>query len=196
MGNKAAATVFASLGAVCWSIQLIPQIWLNHRRRSTEGFSAVMMMLWVGAGIPLGIYNIVQDLNPGLQVQAQMFMGFALVCTIQCYHYRLGWSYWKSLSICVLVGSLCAGLETAGILLLKLGQRNGVTWPVTLVGVMSAILINIGLIPQYWEIYKLKAVIGVSYLFLTVDMAGAIFSFISLRAYQIIIPLRTLISSV
>lgn len=180
MGNYVAATVFASLGAVCWSVQIIPQIYLNHKRRATDGFSGAMMMLWVSAGVPLGIYNIVRDLNLGLQIQPQCFMFFALICTVQTYHYRLGWTYTKSALIVFAFMVLLAGLEVAGIELLYLGQRNGVVWPITLVGVLSAVLINIGLLPQYWEIYKRNAVIGVSFTFLAIDCAGAVFSFLSL----------------
>lgn len=34
--------------------------------------------------------------------------------------------------------------------------------------------------PQYWEIYKLKEVVGVSLLFMAVDIAGGVFSLLSL----------------
>lgn len=138
------------------------------------------MSLWITAGVPLGIYNITQQLNLGLQVQAQCFMFFATVCTVQTFHYRLAWSYKKSSLIVLMVMVLLAALETAGILLVRLGFKNGVHWPVTFIGVISAVLINIGLIPQYYEIYKRNAVIGVSYAFLGIDCAGAIFSFLSL----------------
>ncbi|ORY80479.1 PQ loop repeat-domain-containing protein [Protomyces lactucae-debilis] len=177
--NSAAATVFAVAGAICWSLQLVPQIVLNHRRKTTDGFSGLMMLLWVLAGLPLGIYNVIQDLNIGLQIQPQSFMAFALVCYLQTFHYRLGWTYTKSGVIFLMSAASLAGLEVAGIELLKLGRRNEVEWPVTLVGVCSAVLINIGLLPQYWEIYKRRAVIGVSYFFLSVDTAGAVFSFIA-----------------
>lgn len=180
MHNEAVSTVFASLGAVCWSLQIIPQIYLNHKRGKTDGFSGLMMAFWVCAGVPLGIYNIVQDLNIGLQIQPQCFMFFATVCTSQTYHYRLSWSYFKSASIVLVVMVILAALEAAGIEVLKLGLRNGVHWPVTFIGVISAVLINIGLIPQYYEIFKRNAVIGVSYTFLGIDCAGAVLFFISL----------------
>jgi uncharacterized protein with PQ loop repeat len=67
--NTIAATVFAVAGAICWSLQLVPQIVLNYKRKSTDGFSGLMMLLWVMAGVPLGIYNIIQSLNIGLQIQ-------------------------------------------------------------------------------------------------------------------------------
>lgn len=178
--SYAASTTFASLGAVCWSIQLVPQIYLNHKRRSTDGFSGLMMLLWVSAGVPLGIYNVVQRLNVGLQIQPQLFMFFALICTIQTYHYRLAWSLSRSAVIFVTGAAVLGGLEVAGIELLELGLRRGIHPPVTFVGVCSAVLINVGLVPQYWEIYRRRAVVGVSFLFLSIDCAGAVFSFLSL----------------
>lgn len=180
MPNHTVSTIFASIGCACWSIQIIPQIYLNHRRKSTDGFSGLMMTLWVSAGVPLGIYNVTRDLNIGLIIQPQCFMFFALICTVQTYHYRLNWSIQKSVGIVLGFMALLAGLEAAGIELLYLGIRNGVHWPVTMVGILSAVLINIGLVPQFYEIWKRNAVIGVSFLFLSIDCAGAVFSFMSL----------------
>jgi hypothetical protein len=34
--------------------------------------------------------------------------------------------------------------------------------------------------PQYWEIYQLKEVVGISLTFMAVDMLGGVFSFLSL----------------
>lgn len=34
--------------------------------------------------------------------------------------------------------------------------------------------------PQYWEIYKYREVIGISLLFMVVDILGGVFSFLSL----------------
>ena len=44
MNNAVVATLFGTLGAVCWSVQLIPQIVLNYRRHSAHGLSAPFMM--------------------------------------------------------------------------------------------------------------------------------------------------------
>ena len=48
------------------------------------------------------------------------------------------------------------------------------------VGILSSVFIAVALIPQYWEIYKRREVIGISLLFMFVDMAGGVFSDISL----------------
>jgi len=47
-------------------------------------------------------------------------------------------------------------------------------------GITSAVLISVGLIPQYIEIYRLQEVTGISMVFMGVDMAGAVFSLLSL----------------
>jgi hypothetical protein len=44
MENAAVSNAFGVLGAVCWSVQLIPQVVLNYRRHSARGLSAPFMM--------------------------------------------------------------------------------------------------------------------------------------------------------
>lgn len=45
-----AANVLGTIGTVCWCVQLLPQIWFNWRRKSTEGLPASMMLLWTICG--------------------------------------------------------------------------------------------------------------------------------------------------
>jgi uncharacterized protein with PQ loop repeat len=47
-------------------------------------------------------------------------------------------------------------------------------------GVFASILIATGLIPQYSEIIKRKEVVGISLVFLTIDILGGLFSDLSL----------------
>jgi hypothetical protein len=47
-----------------------------------------MMMLWAWAGVPLGVYNIVEDFNVALRVQPQILTFLSLVTWIQCYYYE------------------------------------------------------------------------------------------------------------
>lgn len=47
-----------------------------------------MMMLWAWAGVPLGVYNIVEDFNIALRIQPQMLTLLSLVTWIQCYYYE------------------------------------------------------------------------------------------------------------
>lgn len=57
-------------------------------------------------------------------------------------------------------------------------SRN--THAVRFFGAFAATLIGIGLLPQYVEIIKRKEVVGISLVFLTVDILGGLFSDLSL----------------
>jgi hypothetical protein len=67
--------------------QLLPQIFINYRRHNTEGLQGSMMLLWASAGVPLGVYNIVEELNVALRVQAQILTFLSLVTWAQCLYY-------------------------------------------------------------------------------------------------------------
>ena len=67
--------------------QLLPQIIINYRRHDTTGLQPSMMMLWAWAGVPLGVYNIVERFNVALQVQPQILTCLSLATWIQCYYY-------------------------------------------------------------------------------------------------------------
>lgn len=43
MDVPVAANVLGTLGAVCWSVQLLPQIWLNWRRHNATGLQPTMV---------------------------------------------------------------------------------------------------------------------------------------------------------
>jgi hypothetical protein len=47
-------------------------------------------------------------------------------------------------------------------------------------GILSSILISGGLLPQFYEIYKHGAVLGISLTFMAVDCLGGVFSILSL----------------
>jgi hypothetical protein len=47
-----------------------------------------MMLLWAFAGVPLGAYNIAQDLGVALQVQAQILTALSLTTCGQCLYYK------------------------------------------------------------------------------------------------------------
>lgn len=47
-----------------------------------------MMMLWAWAGVPLGVYNIVEDYNIALRIQPQILTFLSLVTWIQCFYYE------------------------------------------------------------------------------------------------------------
>ncbi len=50
--------------------------------------------------------------------------------------------------------------------------RSGNTRGVHFFGIMCSILLAVGLLPQYYEIYKHKEVIGISIPFMLIDCLG------------------------
>ena len=119
-----AANVLGTLGAVCWSVQLIPQIIINYRRHHTTGLQPSMMLLWASAGVPLGVYNITSKLNIALRVQAQILTLLSLITWVQCYHYGREWSLARCtlalVGMCLLLGSI----EVALIFALKVSNLS------------------------------------------------------------------------
>lgn len=72
------------------------------------------------------------------------------------------------------------GFEVFLVFISRPAYERGVTAPVELYGVLSTVLIAAGLLPQYWEIYKRKEVVGISYLFIFVDVLGGLLNDLSL----------------
>lgn len=71
---------------------------------------------------------------------------------------------------------LFGGVEAALILALKAATGS---WPVTLVGVLSTVLLSAGVLRHYWDIYSHRTVRGISFIFVGIDAAGDVFSLAS-----------------
>ncbi|KAI0859639.1 PQ loop repeat-domain-containing protein [Xylaria cubensis] len=178
-----AASVLGTIGTVLWSVQLIPQAWTNWRTKTTEGFPAIMMFLWAISGVPTGIYAIVQNFNIPLQVQPQIFMSLCLLNWGQILLYSHKWPLWKVLVVATGTAAIFAGVEAALILTLRPVYGAGNETPVIVIGVVAAILLATGLLPPYGEAWKRRGrIIGLNFVFLTMDFLGALFSLLSLVA--------------
>jgi len=75
---------------------------------------------------------------------------------------------------------LMGALEVLLIFVSRPAYEHGISAPVKLFGILSAVLIALGLLPQYWEIYKLGEVKGISYIFIAIDSLGGILNDLSL----------------
>jgi hypothetical protein len=62
----------------------------------------------------------------------------------------------------------------------QVAQSRQIDWVRWLFGVIPVVLIVIGFLPQYWEIFVSKRVHGISHVFLAMDFLGSIFSILSL----------------
>ncbi|GJC90798.1 uncharacterized protein ColLi_13636 [Colletotrichum liriopes] len=179
--------------------QLIPQIIINYRRHNATGLQPSMMMLWAWAGVPLGVYNIVEGFNIALQIQPQMLTFLSLVTWIQCYYYqRVGcvcskrfdlcktidlrqtWTVLRSLAVVVPIAAVMAGIQIALVIGLRIVKARGVEWPMILMAVLSAALLAAGVLRHYWDIYVHRTVRGISFTFVAIDAAGDVFSLASI----------------
>ncbi|KAK4188925.1 PQ loop repeat protein [Podospora australis] len=182
MDIPAAANVLGTLGAVCWSIQLIPQIMVNYRRHHAVGLQPSMMMLWAWAGVPLGVYNIVEEFNIALRIQPQILTLLSLVTWCQCFYYQRKWTVTKSLAVVFHIVLLMGGIQAALIVGLKIvkDKHPEVEWPMIVMAVLSAALLAAGVLRHYWDIWVHRTVRGISFLFVGIDALGDVFSLVSI----------------
>ncbi|KAI2602042.1 hypothetical protein GGR54DRAFT_555825 [Hypoxylon sp. NC1633] len=180
MDLPAAANVLGTLGAVCWSVQLIPQIAINYLRHHATGLQPSMMMLWAWAGVPLGVYNIVSDFNIALRIQPQILTVLSLVTWIQCCYYQRSWTVARSLVAVIPIAVLMAGIQAGLIVGLRILKARGIEWPMTLMAVLSAVLLAAGVLRHYWDIWVHRTVRGISFIFVAIDAAGDVFSLVSI----------------
>lgn len=182
MISDKASTAFATIGTVCWCVQLIPQIIYNFRRKDCTGFPPSMMFLWVLSGIPFAVYFMVTRGNVILQVQPHLFMFFCGCSWVQSMYYppvKLGLNnvLIKYLLPMILVD---VGFEVGFTLWLRPVYDHGTHWPALVIGIIATILLAAGLIPPYFELAKRNGrVVGINFIFLFIDSLGAWFSIIS-----------------
>lgn len=178
MDQPTIATAFGTLGATCWCIQLLPQIYRNWHRHDTEGLSSSFMMLWACAGVPLGVYNISSNFNIALQVQPQILASLSLTTWAQCLYYRRKWSKFKVAIVAILVAALLGGVE-AGLVFAVRNAAGPLRWPGLLMGALAGLLLALGVLEQYVAVYKNRSVEGISFLFCGIDALGDITSIVS-----------------
>ncbi|KAF8315421.1 hypothetical protein DL93DRAFT_2057223 [Clavulina sp. PMI_390] len=173
--------VLGTIGTVLWSGQILPQIWKSWREKSTEGLSASLMFIWATSAVFLGVYNIVQDINIPLIVQPQLFGALAALSWVQCLYYSDKLTKRTCIAIYLTYIAIFVAIEAGASIALRAHQVYAASHSATkFFGISSAVLVSVGLIPQYIEIYRLKEVIGISLLFMAVDMGGGVFSVLSL----------------
>jgi uncharacterized membrane protein YhaH (DUF805 family) len=87
LGSPGMPSAGLEISKVLIICQLLPQIIINYRRHHTEGLQGSMMLLWATAGVPLGVYNIVEDFNIALKIQPQILTTLSLITWTQCLYY-------------------------------------------------------------------------------------------------------------
>lgn len=144
-----------------------------------------MMLLWAISALPLGVYAIVQRFNVPIQVQPQVFVVLCGICWAQILVYSKQWGVWRAT---LAASGLCGGIGAAQAILivtLRPPYERGVSWPITMIGIIAAIMLAAGLIPPYFELARRSGrVVGINLLFLFTDWLGAFLSLMSLVAQQ------------
>ncbi|KAJ7056505.1 PQ loop repeat-domain-containing protein [Mycena amicta] len=184
--NSVAENVLGTLGTVCWTVQMVPQIWKSWRTQSTEGLSHWLVLVWGISAAFLGAYTIILDLNIPLIVQPQLFGFLALVSWGQCQYYgkpHQPSSRRRATLLAILAMLLVGAFEAMLVFSVQPSYQRGTQAGrrgVQFMGIMSSVLISLALIPQYGEIYRMREVVGISITFMVVDALGGIFSDLSL----------------
>jgi PQ loop repeat len=138
-----------------------------------------MMLLWAGAGVPLGVYNIVENFNIALQIQPQILTSLSLVTWAQCKYYSHRWPWTKTLGWVLVIALSMGGIESGLIVGLRRSSQEGTRWLVTLMAVLAAMLLCAGVSRHYWDIWKTRTVRGISFWFVGIDALGDLTSLIS-----------------
>ncbi|KAI0832058.1 PQ loop repeat-domain-containing protein [Trametes gibbosa] len=178
--NAAAENALGTIGTVFWTVQLIPQVWKSWRTKSTEGLSEWLMLLWGVSGTMMSVYAITKNLNVPLILQPHLFCALTYLSWAQCQYYGRKRSKWMVIAMYIALLAVSGGFEVGMIYAIKPSYHGGNMRPVQFFGVFSSVLIALALLPQYWEIYKYKEVVGISVIFMLVDMLGGVFSDLSL----------------
>ncbi|KAF4610756.1 hypothetical protein D9613_006898 [Agrocybe pediades] len=178
--NSVAENVFGVTGTICWTAQLIPQAWKSYHNKSTTGLSHWLLLLWGISAVLQGTYVLLQRLNIPLMVQPQLFGFLSLICWGQCQYYGLRRSRRTAIFLTALTIVFCGVLEFVLVLTIRPSHDRGKHTAADALGILSSVLVSVALFPQYWEIYKYKEVIGISMLFITVDILGGVFNLLSL----------------
>lgn len=76
-----------------------------------------------------------------------------------------------------------AGIETGLIIAIRSAYTRGIDWPVLLIGIVAFVTLISGYLPIPFELLKRRGrVVGIDFVFLTIDFFGAFFSLLALVA--------------
>ncbi|KAM9957187.1 hypothetical protein ACTFIW_008927 [Dictyostelium discoideum] len=177
MENKILSNLFGIVGTILWSVQLVPQIHLNYKRKSTKGVSPTCFGCWYACGVILGTNLVFNREPPALVVQISFFSLFSLVIVMQHLFYQKKYNLKRllfTIGLCVLVT-----IATIISLYSILNAKHTNSFVLQLILTIAATgLMAVGFFPQILEVYQEK--VGLSMIFVVMDFFGGVFSILSL----------------
>ena len=93
------------------------------------------------------------------------------------------WPVSKSVATVLPLACFMAGVQVGLVYALRHGLSRGVHWPVTLMAVLAALLLALGVLRHYLDVYIHRTVRGISFLFCGIDALGDLTSLLSV-AFQ------------
>ncbi|RKP29169.1 PQ-loop-domain-containing protein [Metschnikowia bicuspidata] len=181
MTGSVADNVLGTIGTILFCIQLVPQIIRNYRVKECTGIPPLMMFLWSASGIPFSIYFFGINASVALKVQPILFTFFCIVGWTQTLFYPPVQMPIKKIKVLVgLFVLLAVDAQVGFILWLHPLYARGVHWPMLMIAIIASVLLILGLIPPYFKLAKRKGrVVGINFIFLSMDASGALFSLLS-----------------
>lgn len=80
--------------------------------------------------------------------------------------------------------AICATLQVVLVVVIRGPYSRGTSWPVLIMGILACIMLIGGYVPIPFELIKRRGrVVGIDFIFLTIDWSGAFFSLMSLGTY-------------
>jgi hypothetical protein len=94
-----------------------------------------------------------------------------------------GWRTWTATSLLVALLTIFAGIEAGLIFAIQPAYSRGIDWPVLTIGIVAFVSLISGYLPIPIELLKRRGrVVGIDFVFLTIDWCGAFFSLLALVA--------------
>ncbi|KAI9820061.1 MAG: hypothetical protein M1826_001051 [Phylliscum demangeonii] len=161
------------------------RIWHNWRRKKTQGLPGAMMFLWALSSVLLGTYALVQHFNLPSRVEPHIACVLSLVCWAQTMVYEGRHTLPIALLITVATGVAFAVFERVLVWKLQVLHSRGTDRPLLAVGILSAVMVSVALLPAYWEIWKRKGrVVGINFIFLTLDAVACFFTLLAIATQE------------
>lgn len=129
--------------------------------------------------MPLGVYNIADDFNIALQIQPNILIFLSLLTWSQCKYYGDRWSRKRIGMLFTAIAIILGGIEAGLVYALRLAHRRQQRWPATLMAIVAALLLAVGVLRHYLDMFRTRSDAGISLKFALLDASGDVASLLS-----------------